>query len=74
MPFIIRSNIIDLDPYYGDTYHDEILAVFCDENDAINYIENNKEKFSDNDYEIFEYWKGDELKYKKLFKYFDFKM
>lgn len=40
----------------------------------MNYIENNKEKFSDNDYEIFEYWKGDELKYKKLFKYFDFKM
>lgn len=33
MPFIIRSNIIDLDPYYGDTYHDEILAVFCDENE-----------------------------------------
>ena len=40
MPYIVRTYIIE-----DDTYHDKILAVFCDEKDAIDYIENNREKY-----------------------------
>ena len=64
MPYIVRTYIIE-----DDTYHDKILAVFCDKKDAIDYIEN-KHK----DTIILEYWKKDILKQEYPFKYFDFKI
>ena len=72
MPYIVRTYIIE-----DDTYHDKILAVFCDKKDAIDYIENNREKFDKDKHKdtiILEYWKKDILKQEYPFKYFDFKI
>jgi hypothetical protein len=43
MPFIVKSNI------YCDST-EKIVAVFCDQEDALDYIKNNKNEFDfDND-------------------------
>jgi hypothetical protein len=63
MPFVIKSNI------YCDST-EKIVAVFCNREDALEYVKNNEEKFADDDdTPIFEYWHNDLMKSAMTYKY-----